>query len=108
MSGMTPDHLFGQTAIIKPYLGYDLGGEKLGETYELPCRVEMSRKRVSRLSAAGGAVQEVIANARAFFSAGTRFEPNTKVIIDGRTFQALSVTPVRGVGVESHVEVMLL
>ena len=105
---LTPDALFDQNATIQPYLGRDMSGEKLGDAYDLPCRAEISRKRVSRRSTSGGAVQEVIANARAFFTAGTRFEENTKVTVDGKTYQAIEITPVRGFGIEIQVEVLLL
>ncbi len=102
-----PDCLFRDMATIQPYLGRDMTGEKLGEPYELPCRVEQSRKRVSHRSTANGAIHEVIANARAFFAAGTRFEPGTRITVDGIPYSALSVTPMKGLS-ESHVEVMLL
>lgn len=105
---LTPDFLFDQVASIRNYEGYGREGDKLGEPYELPCRVEMSRKRVSRQSIQGAAVEEVIANARAFFPAGTRFEPNTRITVDGRSYAVLSVTPQRAFRNENHVEVMLL
>ena len=100
-----PILLLTQTVEIFPYLGKTPKGDKYDTSFESLCRFESFKKRYKKPSC-----EEFVANGRVFLPANDNtvsLEINTKMIIDGKTYNIIEITIHRGFSL-SHVEAVLI
>ena len=98
---LKPDFAFIHKVSVRKWLKQGVNGPEYADAELMRCRLNFSRKKV-RQTATG---QDIIASGSAWFSAGTRMEPESLIEFDGRTYSVLSCLPCYDFYGENHVEV---
>lgn len=94
--------MLNQTVTIRPYLGNSAYGPIYGPEFSAKCRIEVVRKKVTDREG-----NEVVGNARAFFSPDVDPPVESEIVWDGRTYEVIESRRQYGLRDPSHTEVIL-